>query len=403
MTLPTLSLLVYLALLSLLLGWLALLIFFAAPLAARWREPVFRHPLLILESDDWGAGPLEQAAVLTRITQMLSGFRDVQGRVPVMTLGIILEVPNTERIARENGIAYHALTLQDAIFTEVRASIQRGVERGIFIPQLHGQAHYWPSALMAAATQDEAVHRWLVTPGLPHTEALPSSLQSRWVDASCLPSRSLDSQQIDEAVADETAHYQACLGDLPAVAVATTFIWTEAVEQAWRRAGVDTIITPGHRATARDGAGRPAAVDLTMLTGDRSRAGQIYLVRDVYFEPTLGHPPQRLLDGLSARTRQGRACLVEIHRFNFLQAADASLASLHSAMALCLAQFPSLRFISPRELARAIEHTDATLVEREFRSRVLAWLNRLPDIPRFHRLARWSGLMLLLTLLGRAA
>jgi len=149
--------------------------------------------------------------------------------------------------------------------------------------------------------------------------------------------------------------------------------------------------------------GHPAAVDLTMLTGERSRAGQIYLVRDVYFEPALGHPPQRLLDGLTARTHQGRACLAEMHRFNFLQAADASLASLQSAMALCLAQFPTLRFISPLELARAIEHADATVIAREFRPRVRAWLHRLPEIPRFYRTARLTGLMVALTLLGRMA
>ena len=403
MTLPELSHFFWLALISLLLGWFVLVLVFAKPLYARWREPVFCHPLLVLESDDWGAGPLEQAGVLTRILQMLRTFRDGQGRVPVMTLGIILEVPDTQRIAREGLTTYHARTLQDAIFSEVRASIQQGIDAGVFVSQLHGQAHYWPPALIIAATQDEAVRAWLGTPGLPQTEALPSHLQSRWIDASSLPSRSLETAQIDQAATDEAAHYQTCLGQTPTVAVATTFVWTEAVEHAWRRAGVEVLITPGRRATARDGTGHPAAVDLTMLTGERSRAGQIYLVRDVYFEPALGHPPQRLLDGLTARTHQGRACLAEMHRFNFLQAADASLASLQSAMALCLAQIPTLRFISPLELARAIEHADATVIAREFRPRVRAWLHRLPEIPRFYRTARLTGLMVALTLLGRMA
>ena len=403
MTLMALSQYAALALTILVAGWLGLLLVFARPLYARWREPVFRHALLILESDDWGAGPLEQAAVLTRLTQLLLRFRDRQGRAPVMTLGMILEVPDTQRIADEGRAVYHACTLQDPRFTELRASMQQGIAAGVFVPQLHGQAHYWPPALLAAASHDEAVRAWLVTPGLPRTEALPSALQSRWVDASCLPSQALDRQQIEQAAAHEAAQYQACLEQVPTVAVATTFVWTDAVEHAWRRAGVEVIITPGRRATARDGAGRPAAVDLTMLTGERSRAGQTYLVRDVYFEPALGHTPQRLLDGLHLRTRQGRACLAEMHRFNFLPAADASLATLQSAMSLCLAQLPSLRFISPLELARAIEHADATLIELAFRPRVRAWLARLAEIPRFHRMARISGLMVVFHLLGRVA
>ena len=31
---------------------------------ATWREPVLRRPVLIIESDDWGAGPAEQAHVI---------------------------------------------------------------------------------------------------------------------------------------------------------------------------------------------------------------------------------------------------------------------------------------------------------------------------------------------------
>jgi hypothetical protein len=33
----------------------------AAPVRAAWREPVLRHPVLIIESDDWGPGPAQQA------------------------------------------------------------------------------------------------------------------------------------------------------------------------------------------------------------------------------------------------------------------------------------------------------------------------------------------------------
>lgn len=403
MTLQVFSLYALLGIASLLVGWLALLVFFAAPLYARWREPVFRYGLLILESDDWGAGPLEQADVLTRIARLLSTFRDGQGRPPVMTLGIILEVPDTQRIADDGLTAYHALTLQDPIFSEVRTRIQDGIDAGVFVPQLHGQAHYWPPALMAAAAQNETVRTWLSAPGLPQTETLPSHLQSRWVDASCLPSRPLGYPQVDQAAADETAHYQVSLRHVPTVAVATTFVWTDAVEYAWQRAGIEVIITPGRRATARDGAGNLAAIDRSMLTGERSHAGQTYLVRDVYFEPALGHPPQRLLEGLVARTQQGRACLAEMHRFNFLQTADASLVCLQRAMALCISHFPTLHFISPLELARAIERADATVIEHKLRPRARAWLNRLPEIPRFYRLARLSGLMGALTLLARVA
>jgi hypothetical protein len=83
-----------LALAAILLLWTAVLLAFARPLVARWREPVLRHPILIIESDDWGAGPLQQAEALTRISAVLQRIRDRSGRPAVMTLGVILEVPD---------------------------------------------------------------------------------------------------------------------------------------------------------------------------------------------------------------------------------------------------------------------------------------------------------------------
>jgi hypothetical protein len=392
-----------LALAAILLLWTAVLLAFVGPLAARWREPVLKSPVLVIESDDWGAGPLAQADALMHLKPMLQRVRDHSGRPAVMTLGVVLEVPDGARIAASNCTEYHALPLADARFDGVRAAMQDGIQSGVFAPQLHGQCHYWPPAVLAAAQADESVRDWLTAPEPAATEDLPSSLQSRWVDASSLPSRALASEAIRQAAVAEATDYQAIFGCAPQVAVATTFVWNDAVEDAWAQAGVAAIITPGRRATCRNAAGQPGCVDATMLTGERSLARQTYLVRDVYFEPAWGHSPQRLLDGLLARTRQGRACLAETHRFNFLQALDASLATLEAGLNAALTACPNLRFISPVELARAMQSRDPVWIETRIKPRLAAWCARLDEIPRFRRLARLSGLALPLTLLGGRA
>lgn len=392
-----------LALTMLLLLWAGVLLAFAGPLAARWREPVLRQPVLIIESDDWGAGPLKQAEALNKLMALLHRVRDRSGRAAVMTLGVVLEVPDGARITATDCTEYHALPLADVRFDAVRAAMQDGIQAGVFAPQLHGQCHYWPPAVLAAAQSDGKVRDWLAAPEPATTEDLPAHLQSRWVDASSLPSRALAPEAIRQAAAAEAGVYQAVLGSTPQVAVATTFVWSDAVEAAWARAGVDVIITPGRRATCRNAAGQPACVDATMLTGERSLAGQTYLVRDVYFEPALGHAPQRLVDGLRARTRQGRACLLETHRFNFLQALDASLDTLETGLRAALVACADLRFITPLELARAIQNCDPAWVETRLRPRLAAWRARLDEIPRFRRVARLSGLALPLAWLERVA
>jgi hypothetical protein len=386
-----------------LLLWVGTLLAFAAPLAARWREPVLKHPVLIIESDDWGAGPLCQADALARLSAMLQRIHDLRGRPAGMTLGVVLEVPDGMRIAAASCTEYHALPLADARFDGVRAAMQAGIQAGVFAPQLHGQCHFWPPAVMAAAQSDASVHAWLTAPEPTATEDLPAPLQSRWIDASALPSRALTAEAIRHAVAEETAGYRAVFGRAPQVAVATTFIWSDAVEAAWARAGVEVVITPGRRATCRNGAGQPDCVDATMLSGKLSPAGQTYLVRDVYFEPALGHAPQRLADGLVARARQGRACLAETHRFNFLPSEDASLATLEAALNAALAACPHVRFLFPLELARALQTRDPAWVETRLMPRLTAWRARLDEIPRFHRAAQLSGLALPLAWLERSA
>ena len=372
--------------------WGGVLAIFAWPLFTRWREPVMRHPCLVLESDDWGAGPLEQTAALKRLIELLGGFRDATGQPARMTLGVIFEVPDGARIAGTGVTQYFGLPLSDARFDALRATLSEGVAAGVFVPQLHGQCHYWPDAVIAAARDNAAVRDWLAAAGPARTEALPSPLQSRWVDASILPSRGLVPETIRQAVSAEAATYRALFGQPPTVAVATTFVWNESVEAAWSAAGIETVITPGRRATCRDAAGLPACVDRTMLSGERAASGLLYLVRDVYFEPALGHGPERLVEGLVQRTREGRACLVEMHRFNFLDAPDVSLAALRAALQGALSRYPALRFVAPADLARAIRQRDPAWVETRLAARLAAWRVRVAGIPRFARVAKLSGL-----------
>lgn len=392
-----------LALAMLLLLWTAVLLAFARPLVARWREPVLSYPVLIIESDDWGAGPLGQADALTRLSTLLQQVRDRNGHPAVMTLGVVLEVPDGARIAASGCKEYHALPLAAARFDAVRIAMQTGIQTGVFAPQLHGQSHYWPPAVLAAAQTDDKVRDWLTASDPAATEALPSPLQSRWVDASSLPSQQLSNVSIQQAVAAEAAAYRAVFGNTLQVAVATTFVWNDAVELAWAQEGVDVVITPGRRATCRDASGAPACVDAAMLSGERSSAGQTYLVRDVYFEPALGHAPQRLVDGLRSRSHQRRACLVETHRFNFLQAAEASLAALEAGLNAALAACPNVRFLSTLELGHAIQRRDPALIETRLKPRLTAWRARLDEIPRFRRVAQLTGLTLPLAWLGRTA
>lgn len=390
----------------LILVWGGLLGFYARDLLRSWREPVLRYPAVIFESDDWGAGPLDQSKALENLRTILTRFKDPVGRTPVATLGVILATADTRRIRNAGGVEYFSASLSEPVYAPLREIMNEGARQGVFALHLHGMEHYWPQALMQAATKDPDVRDWLQSDDIPGTESLPSPLQARWTDASVLPSRALDSETLHAAIAEEAHLFNACFNQRPRVAVATTFVWTEEVEAAWAKAGIDVIITPGVRHTCRDAAGKPGGVDKQMINGELSKSGQIYLVRDVYFEPMLGHKPEQLVNDAKEHARLGRPCLVEMHRFNFIGAAKKCGTCLHvleAALEQLQCTLPEIHFMTSLELADAMRTKMPALVEAKLAPRIRIWLRRIEQIRGFAMLTKISGLAIPLWLIGKAA
>lgn len=387
---------------ALILFWIfavaLLLATYRRPLLAYWREPVLRCPVVILESDDWGAGPTEQAAALRHLREILSAIKDEAEHPAVMTLGVVLGVVDTVLMKADQNAGYHRRDLTCSDYAEILAELRAGFDSDVFAPQLHGLEHYWPAALLRVARNDSRVRDWL-SADEQRTEALPDALQSRWIDGAQLPSRALVAEEVEVAVSEEAVLFEKLFCQLPRVAVPNTFVWTADVEQAWAAVGVRFVVTPGVRYGSRDQEGRLVGDHTGLLNGQQSAEGITYVVRDVYFEPTRGHTPQQAVAEICARTAMGRPALVETHRFNYLGAqAEANFAALQALLDLVLLQLPHLRFMSTQTLGEALLAPDTDMVERQFAERWVVWVRRAQSLPRFGKLARWTGLALLLWL-----
>jgi hypothetical protein len=359
---------------------------------ASWQEPVLRRPVLIIESDDWGAGSESQADVLEEIARLLAGFSDCDGRQPVMTLGIVLATADGALIKSRGG--YQRQLISTHTHGRLLDAISRGTGKEVFDVQLHGLEHFWPPALMAASESDASVRAWLDRAPDALTEELPSPLQSRWVDASILPARTLNSVEVGQAVKEEVDRFEDIFGRTPGVVVPPTFVWNAVVEQGWAVAGVDVIVTPGRRYESRDGSGMPAGAGHTVHNGQSGEKGIIYMVRDVYFEPSLGHTAAQAHEALALKVKLGRPALLETHRFNFLGAdekKDQSLEQINGLLQGALVAWPSLGFLSTWELAKVLKNRDPEWVDQSLRRRLHVWIRRLGEIPRLRKLAWLTG------------
>lgn len=355
-------------------------------LRALWREPAVRVPVLIFESDDWGAGPVEQARCLRRLRKVLGAYQDAQGRHPVMTLGITLAAPVVKERA-DGSFEYQRRFLdepqQQAMLDEIRA----GICEGVFSAQLHGMEHFMPESLCDVAGYDASLKTWLLD-GEQYSELLPARLQSRWIDARQLPSSEHADALVDAAVAAEVKEFTRIFGTVPEVVVPPTFVWTRRVEAAWAHHGIRRLVSCGTRFIARDAEGRPVSDGSRMHTGDVS-GGLLCVVRDAYFEPQKGHRGENVPDTLACYAALGRPLLLETHRSNFTAlnpAAGQALVELEQAIRLALSRFPTLHFLSTAELGDAIATRNRALLDHSLHGRLRIWIRRVAQqSPWLHR------------------
>lgn len=373
--------------------WLAanaLLLFrYRSELRRLWLEPVFRYPILVIESDDWGAGPLSQATALHDIANVLAKHRDATGRAPVFNLALVLAIPDGPAVRRSG--CYQRICLDAPMFGPVLVALREGQGRGVFALQLHGMEHYWPAALMASI--DVQVRDWLGQVPPAATEQLPSPLQSRWVDASQLPSRPHSNEAICAAVAEEVSTYARIFGTPPKVVVPPTFVWTRSVELAWADQGLECVVTPGWRYIRRNRQGQPDGDEGPILNGDQ--AGTVtYLSRIDYFEPSRGRDAAYALKALQRATAEGRPCLLENHRDNFIGSAaqrERSLIELDKVYCNALAQHLDVRFLSSWDLGRILRDRDPRWLYLGFRGRLSHLFARLRGTGRLWKLLALSG------------
>ena len=230
-----------------------------------WQEPVLKHPVLIFESDDWGAGPLIQDKSLGQIISILERYCDKQGHHPVMTLGVVLSIPDTKKIKSIEYKRYFEKKLDDFEFEKIKGVMLKGLEQGIFDLQLHGMAHYWPDNVMYALQTDAHVRDWLNEADFSVTETLPSVLQSRWTNTKTLPTTPLKDNEVSHAIKEEVNMFTQIFGFIPKVAVPPTFVWTPVVENRWHEHGLEYLTTPGHCCNLRDENGVPVVDEFIRL------------------------------------------------------------------------------------------------------------------------------------------
>jgi hypothetical protein len=323
-----------------------------------WQEPYFADTPILIESDDWGPGGVFHAERLSQLLVCLEGHKDSVNRTAVITADVVLSAPDIEKITVDPDFAYHRKML-DEDFPEIYHVMLSGIKTGAFVPQLHGLEHLNGQAFaqlsqhndfrIAAAVSDPDGWNW---------ESLASPLQGHYVDGSCLPAQAISLENAQAIIALATQTFQNFFGYPSISTVAPCYLWNSDIENIWQKYGIQIIQTAGYRCDGIDENGKHHEDKLLIRLGDSSDAGQVYLVRNVMYEPVDGRNNSETAyqEALSAYAQALPVC-ISTHRYNYTRSEEdfrQSLAGLDSLLGNIRQTFSDSRFVSSPELGAQI-------------------------------------------------
>jgi hypothetical protein len=360
-------------------------------LAPGWRT---RRRIVVIESDDWGAARIQDTRVfnelatrnpllekdlisrydaletnedLEALLEVFGSVKDCNGRPAVLTADSIMANPDYDRIAASGYQKYFYEPFTRTLERYPRSNrvmqlIEQGREAGIYHPQFHGREHVnirqWLTALQQGNLDLLHAFRQGVF-GIPFRgenkkrRNIVSALD--FEDPSDIP-------VLHGILADGMQLFEQLFGFRSESFIATTYVWHQQMEAALLEGGVRYLQGIPYQYIPNPGGAWYKKK--FHYTGQHNRLGQTYLVRNVFFEPSLVAKRQDWVGDCMKRIAMafawGKPAIICTHRVNFIGALveknrTENLAMFRELLHGMIQRWPDIEFMRSDQLGRVME------------------------------------------------
>lgn len=357
-----------------------------------WRT---RRSIVVIESDDWGSirmpsyevrealrrkgflidrckfssyDSLASEVDLANLFDVLSSVKDADGKHAVLTANAVMANPDFKRI-RENGFEKYYCepfteTLKRYPPTHHRSfeMWKKGLDEGIFIPQLHGREHLNIIRWMKALRVNDEVTRMSFDQEHFGLSALTTpKLGVRYMDAFCnigSESSAIEATIVREAV----SMFEKMFGYAPKSFIAPCYIWRDTLEQTLSSCGISYIQgLPLQQIPIWENP--PKIKTRYHFLGQKNKYGQTYLVRNAFFEPYKNNVTDKwvyeCLRRIHTAFRWHKPAIISSHRINFIgtideRFRDRNLLLLKKLLNEIVRRWPDVEFMSSDKLGDLI-------------------------------------------------
>lgn len=348
--------------------------------------------IIVIESDDWGGismpskdayntllksgvsvdknpyakyDSLASASDLEILFETLSKYKDKNGNSPVITANTNVANPDFEKI-KQSGFEeyiYEPFTKTLERYPEHNNAFalwQQGMAQKVFVPQFHGREHLNPLLWLNELKEGKNPKLQLAFDLGCFNLSKDGFLQkSKIYNTAFYPYNEEQRSAMFKAIPDGLNLFEEQLGYRAESFIATGYFWNSEIEQLLSENGITSL--QGLPIQKEPKIGQKHGKKLN-YTGKYNKHGQLYLVRNAFFEPSLYPGTDNVADCLKriqTAFDNKKPAILSSHRLNFIGYIDGAnrtrnIALLNELLAGIVKKWPDAEFMSSNQLTQII-------------------------------------------------
>lgn len=353
-----------------------------------WRS---NRKLLVIESDDWGSVRIPNSESLGNLPlqfrkfynsaysrfdtvangedlealfEVLGRHRDKNGNPAVFTANAIMANPDFKSIIKSNfgEYTYHTFryTLDNYYAEDVWSMWLQGISAGVFHPQLHGREHVDVSRWMQMLQEGNEVYLDAIHRGIYAVDYSLGEKKSNLTTALDICNQE-NLVTKTKALKEAIEIFKENFGFKSLSFIAPSYTWNHEVEKVLKEGGVLFLQGIKNQKIPQLDSEFSYSYKPHYL-GERNALSQTYLVRNVFFEPTLLPNSNNLRDALSRINwafRLGQPAIMGSHRVNYIgaihrQNREKNLQMLDQLLSIVKRKWPEVEFVTSDQLGKII-------------------------------------------------
>lgn len=348
-----------------------------------------KRKLVVFESDDWGSiripnrneynyfeslgfpmsdspysmDSLESNVDITSLLEVLCSFKSKSGKKPIFTLNTIVANPDFEKIREDNFEKYYfePFTTTYGRYSDHDKSyiyLQQGIHDDLIKPQLHGREHIntgkWIHLLEKGNTQMlEFFDKFMY--GLPDSVLHENKVLLQRV----FMNGQTDHEDHYDILSDAVSLFQKIWGYAPKSFIAPNYFWDEVIESFLVKNDIKYLQGQRAQFQAKSNGTYKAKYH---YTGQKSKSGLMYLIRNCYFEPSFNYKKDWVSSCMNEIFRSfqlHKPAIISTHRVNYIGGIEPSnrehgLKELSSLITAIIHVWPEVEFVSTDQLGDII-------------------------------------------------